>query len=83
MSPHGAVIWLLAGATWVAVIPLAWLARRRRGDRIPETGVLCITDAGPPMDPIDPAELDEYASGQPAFDSAYAIEADGYAGDEQ
>ena len=66
MTPHGAVIWLLAGATWaVVLIPLA-LWRRRRRDR-----AVCITDAQPPQ-PARP-ELDEYTGDTPSPGSAWAV----------
>jgi hypothetical protein len=80
MSPHGAVIWGLAAATWVVMGGIGWLLWRFRRPPVPE--VPCITDAEPPLDPEDPAELAAYVSERPAFDSAYAVEA-GADGDEQ
>lgn len=70
MSPHGLVIWALAAATWLVVLVPLCLWRRHRG-AAPAAEVPCITDAPPPLDPEDPA-----------FDSAYAVEA-GADGDEQ
>ena len=80
MSPHGPVIWLLALATWAVLGGIAWLLSRFRS--APEPEVPCITDAGPPLEPEDPADYAGYVSERPAFDSAYAVEA-GADGDEQ
>lgn len=73
MSPHGAVIWLLAGATWVALlVPSAVVLIRRRRAR-----AVCITDVQPAASPrpARPA-LADYASDRPASGQAWAVETD-------
>lgn len=69
MSPHGAVIWLLAGATWaLLLVPSAVVLRRRRRAR-----AVLITDAQPPIpQPARPA-LDEYTGDLPASGAAWAV----------
>jgi hypothetical protein len=80
MKPDGWVIWLLAGATWAVLGGLGCLLRRFRGAPDSEPEVPCIT--GVPATPAPPGP-DDYVSEQPAFDSAYAMEADATYGDEQ
>ena len=62
MSPRGAVIWLLAAATWLVVLVPLWLRRRRRARAV------VITDAQPPALP-KPARpvLDEYTDDVPGL----------------
>ena len=66
MTPHGAVIWLLAGATWaLLLLPSIIVLRRRRRAR-----AVLITDAPPPAPrPV----LDGYTDDTPASGSAWAV----------
>lgn len=70
MSPHGAVIWLLACATWAAVLTPLWIRRRRRRAR-----AISITDAQPSTPQPARPVLDEYTDDVPASGAAWAVEA--------
>ena len=68
MSPHGAVIWLLAAATWaVLLVPSIIVLRRRRARAV------LITDAEPPVPHPARPDLDEYTDDVPASGAAWAV----------
>ena len=68
MSPHGPVIWLLAAATWAAILVPLVIRRRRRARAV------VITDAKPPVPPKPPRPvLDGYSGDAPASGSAWAV----------
>ena len=68
MSPHGLVIWLLAGATWAAILVPLTIRRRRRARAV------LITDAWPPATPKPPRPvLGEYSGDAPASGAAWAV----------
>lgn len=69
MSPHGLVIWLLAAATWAAVLTPLWIRRRRRRAR-----AISITDAQPSTPQPARPDLDEYTDDVPAPGAAWAVD---------
>jgi hypothetical protein len=68
MSPHGAVIWALAGVTLAIPAAVAWVLSGRH-----RSHAVVITDAQLPALPPARPDLDEYTDDIPASGAAWAV----------